>query len=81
MSDNLTIIKQKLADMGEWDKPNLEKEILQFIKDKKLTNGEALWPLRVALSGQENSPGPFEIAAILGKQESLRRIKAAVDKL
>ncbi len=81
ISNNLTIIKQKLTEIKKWEKDNLEKEILQFIKDKKLTNGEALWPLRVALSGQENSPGPFEIAEILGKAESLRRIQAAIDKL
>ena len=39
--------------------------------------GEVLWPLRVALSGKRNSPGPFEIMNVLGKEESLRRIDAA----
>ena len=41
-------------------------------------NGEAYWPLRVALSGQEASPGPVEIADVLGREETLRRIRAAV---
>lgn len=40
--------------------------------------GKLLWPLRAALSGRENSPGPFEIAEILGKEETLKRIKKAI---
>jgi len=39
--------------------------------------GKMLWPLRVALTGREKSPGPFEIAEILEKEETLARIKAA----
>jgi glutamyl-tRNA synthetase len=39
--------------------------------------GKLLWPLRVALSGRDKSPGPFEIADILGKKEVLKRIKNA----
>lgn len=40
--------------------------------------GDVLWPLRVSLSGQEKSPDPFIIAEILGKQESQKRIDAAL---
>ena len=39
--------------------------------------GKMLWPLRVALSGRDKSPGPFEIAEILGKKKTLERIKKA----
>lgn len=39
--------------------------------------GKLLWPLRVALSGREKSPGPFDMADILGKEETLKRIKNA----
>lgn len=42
--------------------------------------GELLWPLRVALSGMKASPGPFEIVAILGKEESSDRIETAISK-
>jgi hypothetical protein len=34
--------------------------------------------MRVALSGKKNSPGPFEIAGVLGKEKSLERIKQAI---
>ena len=43
--------------------------------------GEVLWPLRVALTGQEKSPDPFVSAAILGREESLRRIDIALKKI
>lgn len=43
--------------------------------------GEMLWPLRVALTGLEKSPGPFEIMEILGRDESINRIKKAASKL
>ncbi len=39
--------------------------------------GKLLWPLRVALTGKEASAGPFEIAEILGKEKTLKRIEEA----
>ena len=43
--------------------------------------GSVLWPLRYTLSGRTQSPDPFTIAAILGKEETLRRIDTALDTL
>jgi len=43
--------------------------------------GETYWPLRVALSGQKESPSPMEIISVLGKEESIRRIEHAITKL
>ena len=43
--------------------------------------GPVYWPLRVALSGQSASPGPLEIAAVLGKEETMRRVQNAIEKL
>ncbi len=43
--------------------------------------GETFWPLRAALSGQQESPGPLEILAIIGKEEALARIAIALKKL
>jgi len=81
LNDNLTIIKQKLEEIDEWDKESLEKEVMDFIAKNNLTNGEVLWPLRVALSGQKNSPGPFEIMNVLGKEESVKRVEEAMNRL
>ncbi|MDP3727187.1 MAG: glutamate--tRNA ligase, partial [bacterium] len=43
--------------------------------------GTLLWPLRVALTGQKASPGPFEIMAVLGKERSHQRIERALGKI
>jgi len=44
-------------------------------------NGETLWPVRVALSGMEASPGPVEIADVLGKEETIKRMRAGIMRL
>ena len=43
--------------------------------------GQVLWPVRMALSGKDKSPDPFTLIYILGKDESVARIKQAVWKL
>ncbi len=43
--------------------------------------GDVLWPLRMALTGQERSPDPFVSAGLLGKEEALKRIDTALSKL
>jgi len=43
--------------------------------------GDVLWPLRIALTGQDKSPDPFVSAALLGQEESLKRVQIALDKL
>lgn len=42
---------------------------------------EVLWPMRTALTGQEKSPDPFTVAEVLGKEETLRRLKHAQEIL
>ncbi|MDD3679218.1 MAG: glutamate--tRNA ligase, partial [Patescibacteria group bacterium] len=46
-----------------------------------LSNGDVFWPARVALSGLEKSPSPAELLWVLGKKESLKRIKKAINLL
>jgi len=60
---------------------NLEKKIKKLIEEKKLGVGETLWPFRVALTGLKASPPPFDIAEILGKKETLKRIQTALSLL
>lgn len=57
--------------------PGLEAKLKSYIAANGKSNGEFLWPLRVALTGRQASPGPFEVAAALGRQETLTRIQAA----
>ncbi len=77
--DKLEKILDKI-ESGNWTKENLEQIILsEAEKLIKETGGRGylLWPLRAALTGKEASAGPFEIAEILGKEKTLKRIKEA----
>lgn len=65
----------------DWNKEKLQVLVGEWTANNNFVNGVVLWPLRVALSGQQNSPGPFEIAEVLGKEESLRRVAVAISKL
>ena len=48
----------------------------------EVKNGVVFWPVRTALSGEASSPGgAFELAEILGKEESLRRVRVGIEKL
>lgn len=68
----------QLIPVVNWQTAYLEKTIINWLKENNKNNGDYLWPLRVALSGLKNSPGPFEIAWALGKEESLHRIEKAL---
>jgi glutamyl-tRNA synthetase len=64
----------------------LQNFLKAFIADNNFDNGSVLWPLRVALTGLQASPGPFEIMHAFGslpdgKQIIIDRINAAVSKL
>ena len=61
---------------GDWKKENIEKALLEEA-EKTGDRGKLLWPLRVALSGKQASAGPFDIADILGREKTLKRIKEA----
>jgi len=47
----------------------------------EIGRGQVLWPLRVALTGRDRSPDPFTCAYVLGKEETMARVKNAIAKL
>ena len=72
----------------QWNKENLENVLLpeaenfaKKMKKEAKNRGYLLWPLRVALSGKKASASPFEIAEILGKEKTIKRIKEARELL
>ncbi|PLX28502.1 glutamate--tRNA ligase [Candidatus Parcubacteria bacterium] len=80
--EKLTLLSEFLESLeGEWSTGLLEEKVLPWIKDQGFGNGDVLWPTRVALSGQKNSSGPFEIAGVLGQEKTLSRIKKAIELL
>jgi nondiscriminating glutamyl-tRNA synthetase len=79
ISDNLKQAVKALGELSEEDftKENI-KNVLMKIADSLGSRGELLHPIRFALSGRDQSPDPFIIAEILGKNETLSRLQKAV---
>jgi len=70
-----------LAKEDDFGRDSLEHLLRAVAKKYDLNAGEVLWPIRVALTGKEASPGAFEVLEALGKEESLKRIRTALDML
>jgi glutamyl-tRNA synthetase len=74
---------QKAAELlseADFSSPVTIKEAV-WAYAEEVGKGELLWPLRVALSGKERSPDPFTCAYVLGLEETLARIKIAIEKV
>lgn len=79
---SLAVVADFLENVEEWSNENLFEQLKVLAAEKELKNGQILYPLRIALSGRETtSGGATELAAILGKEESLKRISDALAKL
>lgn len=78
LSDLLPI----LEDQEEYTNDALFASMKSYIQEKGFKNGYVLWPLRIAVSGKQTTPaGATEIMEILGKEESVARIREAIRKL
>jgi len=73
--DKVIEILEKIKEI-DFTEESLKTTLMPFAE----TNGKGsvLWPLRVALSGKEKSPDPFTLLTVLGKDESIIRIKKAL---
>lgn len=77
-----------LLENFNWDKFNgdsLRKKLddlaLEISQPQQKDRGLVYWPFRVALTGQQSSPDPVDIAEILGKEKTLERVKNAISKI
>jgi glutamyl-tRNA synthetase len=78
----LTELLPRFEALDDYSEASIETVIMSYIKEKGIKNGQGLWPVRTAVSGKQSTPGgAYEIMSLLGKEESLRRIRIAIDKL
>ena len=76
------MVEPILKDLPEWTETALHDTVIAAIAEHGLKNATVLWPMRIAISGMESTPGgAFEIAYLLGKDETIRRLKASMEKL
>ena len=82
---SLTVLKEILPVLEvqeNYSNDALYELLVNFAKEHGYKNGAVLWPIRTALSGKQMTPaGATEILEVLGKEESLNRIRKAIEKL
>ena len=67
-----------LEDISEWTVESTDAAVRAYSEKSGLKLGKVAQPLRCALTGRTTSPGVFDVLAVLGKEESLARLKAQV---
>ncbi|ROR31395.1 glutamyl-tRNA synthetase [Mobilisporobacter senegalensis] len=82
---SLEVLKELLPifeEQEDYSNDALYAALIQYVEKKGCKNGYAMWPIRTAVSGKQSTPGgATEIMEILGKEESLSRIRIAIEKL
>jgi len=77
-------LKRSHAILEEFPKEELDRHTLTHAFEELILEkgrGTVLWPLRVAVSGRAASPDPFDIIEILGREETLERVRLALEKI
>ena len=68
--------------LDDYSNDSLYNTLLDYVAKKECKNGYAMWPVRTAVSGKQMTPaGATEIMEVLGKEESLKRIRKGIEKL
>ena len=78
----LEMLRPVIEGIEDWTETAIHDVLMAKIAEAGMKNATALWPLRIAISGQMSTPGgAIEIAWLLGKDECLRRIDLGIAKL
>ena len=78
----LKALEPKLEAVENWDKDGIYEACQTAAAELEVKNGWLLYPLGIALSGQRSTPGGgTDIAAIVGKEKTMQRVKAAIELL
>lgn len=78
----LKIVLPELANLDFSNEDKIKEKFIELAKKHEKKNGQIMYPIRVALTFKAFTPGgAVEIAHILGKDETIKRIKNAIEKL
>ena len=80
--NSLIAARKELAGLTEWSETSIHDTLMNLVQTLGIKNGQLLFPVRIAVSGKQMTPGgAIEIAEIIGKEETLRRIDASIAQL
>jgi glutamyl-tRNA synthetase len=81
----LEVLKELLPifeQLDDYSNDSLYQTLVSYVEQKGCKNGFAMWPVRTAVSGKQMTPaGATEIMEVLGKEESLARIRKGIELL
>ena len=77
----MTAVALFISNIKDFSSENTEKEIKEWITNKEVGFGKVMQPLRLSLVGKLAGPHLFDIIAMIGKQETVKRIENAIKKL
>ena len=85
VESSLEVLKELLPILEEqedYSNDGLYTRLLKYVEEKGCKNGYVLWPIRIAVSGRQRTPcGATELMEVIGKEETLKRVRAAIAKL
>lgn len=74
---SIAMATDELEKIQDWSTENIKQCLFDVVAKLEAKNGPVFWPVRVALTNKERSPGPDESAWILGKKDTIARLKLA----
>jgi len=77
----LKLALASLKKLSQFSLDETETVLRQAARESDLKDGELLWAVRASISGQQASPGAFELLEVLGKTKSLARLEKAIENL
>ena len=85
LENSLSLLEEVLPllqEENDYSNDHLYEKLQVFGQEKGYKTGFMMWPIRIALSGKQMTPaGATEILSVLGKEESLKRIEKAIERL
>jgi glutamyl-tRNA synthetase len=80
-SELMALLIPTISNIIDFSSENIEKEVKEWITSKEINFGKIMQPLRLCLVGKLAGPHIFDIIGMIGKKETISRIKNAIDKL
>jgi glutamyl-tRNA synthetase len=80
-SNIMHVLATILEDITDFNSENIENTVKAWIKENELNFGKVLMPFRLSLVGSMSGPHVFDIAALIGKDETVGRIEKAIKNL
>ena len=74
-------LKNKLSVLSDFSSENIEVEFKKYLEENELAMGKLLPAFRVSLTGLGMGPSLFDIASLLGKEETIKRMETALEKI